>query len=272
MPAAPLYFKTSSTMRLKFSILALVAALPLAAQETSVTPADELRGSIREWVETMRKIQQEETDWTRDKEVLQSYKEGLEKEIEDLKEQIDGAKTRRDGSDKESLDKLAERDRYVAAQDVLIPLLRTMEEGLAAKLALFPAPLREQPKVAVAIETLEKGLRLPPERQTEDLSVRVYNATELLAEIEKFQQQVHLHTELRKESQGREFKMQIVYFGLAMAYGVNEDGTFAVTGRPGADGWIFQERLDLAPKIRELVSAASDEKNAKFNYLPLVQP
>jgi hypothetical protein len=259
-------------MRLKFSILALVTALPLAAQETPVAPADELRGSIREWVETMRKIQQEESDWTRDKEVLQSYKEGLEKEIEDLKEQIERAKVRREGSDKQSFDKLAERDRYVAAQDQLVSLLRAMEEGLSAKLVLFPAPLRELPKVAVAIETLEKGLQLPPDKQTQDLSNRVYNATELLAEVEKFQQQVHLHTELRKDSKGREFKMQMVYFGLAMAYGVNEDGTFAVTGRPGVEGWKFQERLDLAPKIRELVSAASDEKNAKFNYLPLVQP
>jgi hypothetical protein len=151
----------------------------------------------------MRKIQQEENDWTRDKEVLQSYKEGLEKEIEDLKEQIERAKVRREGSDKQSFDKLAERDRYVAAQDQLVSLLRAMEEGLSAKLVLFPAPLRELPKVAVAIETLEKGLQLPPDKQTQDLSNRVYNATELLAEVEKFQQQVYLHTELRKDSKGR---------------------------------------------------------------------
>ena len=66
--------------------------------------------------------------------------------------------------------------------------------------------------------------------------------------------------------------MQMVYFGLAMAYGVNEDASFALTGRPEADGWKFQERKELAAGIQELVKAATDEKNASFNKLPLVIP
>ena len=50
---------------------------------------------------------------------------------------------------------------------------------------------------------------------------------ELIAEFEKCHQQVVVQTELHKDPQGREFKMRMVYFGLAMAYGVNEDGSFA---------------------------------------------
>jgi hypothetical protein len=259
-------------MRFPIPIFMLLLALPLSAQEAAPVPAEELRASVREWVETMRKIQEEETSWTRDKEVLQGYREGLEKEIEDLKEEIGRAKTRRDGGDKQSLDKLTERDSYATAQDELARQLRVLEEGLAARLPLLPAPLREQAKVALAIETLQGGLSLPPDKQSQDLSKRLFNATELLAEVEKFQQQAHVHTEVRKDPQGREFKMQMVYFGLAMAYGVNEDGSFAVTGRPGADGWNFQERVDLAPKIQELVKSAGDEKNASFTKLPLVLP
>jgi hypothetical protein len=223
-------------------------------------------------VDTLRKIQEEENAWTRDKEVLQGYREGLEKEIEDLKEEIERAKTRKDGGDKQSLDKLTERDLYAKAQDELVRQLRVLEEGLAARLPMFPPPLREQAKVALAIETLQGGLQLPPEKQSQDVSKRLYNATELLAEVEKFQQQVHVHTELRKDPQGREFKMQMVYFGLAMAYGVNEDGSFAVTGRPGTAGWEFQERKELAAGIQELVKSAGDEKHASFNKLPLVLP
>jgi DNA repair exonuclease SbcCD ATPase subunit len=259
-------------MRIPIPIFTLVLALPLSAQEAAPAPAEELRSSVREWVETMRKIQEEESSWTRDKEVLQGYREGLEKEIEDLKEEIERAKTRREGGDKQSLDKLTERDLYAKAQDVLARQLRILEENIAARLPLFPAPLRELPKVALAIETLQGGLQLPPDKQSQDVSKRLYNATELLAEVEKFQQQVHVHTELRKDSQDREFKMQMVYFGLAMAYGVNEDGSFAVTGRPGTNGWEFQERAELAPRIQELVKSAGDEKHASFTKLPLVQP
>jgi len=259
-------------MRFPIPIFTLFLALPLSAQEAAPVPADELRSSVREWVDTMRKIQEEENAWTRDKEVLQGYREGLEKEIEDLKEEIERAKTRKDGGDKQSLDKLTERDSYAAAQDELARQLRVLEEGIAARLPLFPAPLREQAKFALAIETLQGGLNLPPDKLNQDLSKRLFNATELLAEVEKFQQQAHVHTELRKDTQGREFKMQMVYFGLAMAYGVNEDGSFAVVGRPAAGGWEFKERADLAPKIQELVKSAGDEKNASFTKLPLVLP
>lgn len=275
MPVAPFFFSPPHAMRLSRLIPGVVfATFPLMAQEPKApaTGADELRGSVREWIETMQKIQAEEDAWEKDSEVLKGYKEGLEKEIEDLKEQIERAKVRKEGGDKQSLDKLAERDRLAAAQEELAKQVRELEQGLGEKLPIFPEPLRQLPKVALAIETLQRGLQLPPEKQNEEVSKRLFNAIELLAEVEKFQQQVHLHAELRKDSQGREFKIQVVYFGLAMAYGVNEDGSFAVAGRPEKDGWKFTERPELAPQIQQLVTSAGSEKDATFTQLPLVQP
>ncbi|RYD27067.1 MAG: hypothetical protein EOP87_21750, partial [Verrucomicrobiaceae bacterium] len=57
----------------------ILASYPLKAQNTpakSPSP-DELRGTVREWIETMRKIQVEENAWEKDHEVLKGYKEGL---------------------------------------------------------------------------------------------------------------------------------------------------------------------------------------------------
>lgn len=262
-------------MRLSHLIPGVVfATLPVLAQQpaTPANGAEELRSSVREWIETMQKIQQEEDNWEKDREVLNGYKEGLQKEIEDLQEQIARAKTRKDGGDTQSLDKLAERDRYAAAQEELARQLAVLEQDLSAKLPLFPEPLRQTPKVAQGIDALQKSLQLPADKKNEEVSKRLFNAVELLADIEKFQQAVHVHPELRKDSQGREFKMQVVYFGLAMAYGVNEDATFAVVGRPDATGWKFTERNDLAPRIQALVASASSEKSDTFSQLPLIQP
>ena len=252
----------------------VLASFPLMAQEPAAPPdgPEALRGSVREWMETMQKIQKEEDAWEKDREVLKGYKEGLEKEIEDLKEQIERAKTRKDGGDKQSLDKVTERDRYATAQEELARQVRILEEGLSSRLLLVPEPLLQQPKVAQGIDTLKQGLKLPPDKLSEDVSKRLFNAVELLAEIEKFQQLVHVHAELHKDSQGREFKMQVVYFGLAMAYGVNEDGSFALVGRPGKDGWKFEERAAIAPQIQALVASATSEKDATFTQLPLIQP
>ena len=66
--------------------------------------------------------------------------------------------------------------------------------------------------------------------------------------------------------------LEFFHFGLALAYGVNEDGSFALAGRSGADGWKFQERNDLAPQILKLVITATSEKDISFTHLPIIQP
>lgn len=261
-------------MRFQIYILALAIALalPVFSQEPVVSPTDELRNSVREWVEAMRKIQQEENDWARDQEVLKNYKEGLESEIAALKEQIVSAKTRKEGGDQQSLDKISERDRYVAAEDELKHQVRMMEESMAARFPLFPEPLRKTPRIAQGMEAIQQNLLLSPDAQTEEISKRLVTITELLAEVEKFQQSVHVFPELHKNSEGHEFNMQVVYFGLALAYGVNEDGSFAIVGRASAGGWYFHERNDLAPQILKLVISATSEEEVSFTNLPLIQP
>jgi hypothetical protein len=259
-------------MRIFTPILALFVTLPVTAQETAVTPTEELRSSVREWVETMRKIQQEENDWSRDQEVLQNYKEGLEKEIADLKQQIADASNRKAGADQESLAQSTERDRLAAAKDELSGIVRRMEENLAAKLPLFPAPLLAEPKVAQGVDDLNRDLALPVEKRNEGVSKRLLNVINLLTEVEKFQQTVVLRPELRSDSGGREFNMQVLYFGLACAYAVNEDGSFALVGRPSAAGWKFEERKDLASDIRKLIATTTGDQDAAFVNLPLPKP
>ncbi len=250
----------------------LVAAASVSAQEAAVTPTEELRATISEWVETMRKIQSEENEWSRDQEVLANYREGLEKEIADLKEQIAAARTRKEGADKESLGKVAERDRLAAAKDELTGIVRRLEENLAAKLSVFPAPLRDEPKVAQGIEDLERDLALPEDKRGENVSKRLLNVINLLGEAEKFQQTVHVRPELKTDASGREFNMQVVYFGLAAAYAVNEDGSFALVGKPGADGWTFTPRPELAPEITRLIATTTGDADAAFVNLPVELP
>ena len=259
-------------MRIFIPLFALFVTLPVTAQETAVTPTEELRTSVREWVETMRKIQQEENDWSRDQEVLQNYKEGLEKEIADLNQQIADAKTRKQGADSESLAKSNERDVYVKAKEDMTVMVRALEESLMAKIPFFPEPLAKEPKVAQGIEDLKRDIALPPEKRGESVSKRLLNVVNLLGEAEKFQQTVTVRPELHKDAQGREFNVQVVYFGLAMAYAANEDGSFALVGRPGPDGWKFEERKDLAPDIVKLLAATTGEADATFINLPFSKP
>ena len=243
-----------------------------SGQEAVATATDELRTSVRAWVETMQMIQQEESDWLRDKEVLENYKEGLEKEIADLREQLAAAQVRKDGADKESLEKVAERDRYATAKEQLTGVVRDLEQRLAGQLVSLPVPLLKEPRMAQLVEELERGLELPSERLGEGVSKRLLNLITLVTEAEKFQHTVHLRSELHRDGQGREYNMKVIYFGLATAYAVNEDDTFALVGLPSVDGWNFQERSDLASLIRQLIAATVGDRDAAFVTLPLLKP
>ncbi|QTN31465.1 DUF3450 family protein [Akkermansiaceae bacterium] len=255
-------------MRHIFPFILLGTLGALNAQEPKVSPTEELRITVRQWVDAMRQIQEEENEWSRDQEVLQNYKEGLEKEIEDLREKIADATTRKQGSDAESLKQTQERDRFIAAKDELGKLLRGLEENMASKIPLIPAPLRAEPKVSQAIEDLERDLKLPEEKRNEGVSKRLLNLINLTAEIEKFQQTVVLRQELRANSEGKEYNMQVIYLGLAAAYAVNEDGSFALMGKPDATGWKFEERKDLAEAIRSLISCTTGDQDPQFISLP----
>lgn len=269
MSATPLLFRRPQAMRSFIPSILTVLTLPLVAEQSAPTPTEELRIHIREWVETMQKIQQEENDWSRDQEVLNNYQEGLNREIAELKQQIADAKTRKEGADSSSLEQSAERDRLAAAKDELAVLVRGLEEKLSASIHLFPAPLLNEPKVAQGLEDLKRDLALEPDKRASGVSKRLMNVINLLTEAEKFQQTVHLRPELHRSPDGREFNMQVIYFGLACAYAVNEDGSFALTGRPTEQGWVFDESSELAADIQRLIASTTGDADATFVNLPI---
>jgi hypothetical protein len=263
-------------MRLSRLIPGVVSAtfLPLMAQEPSAPASgpDALRNSVREWIETMREIQKEEDSWEKDREVLQGYKEGLQKEIEDLKEQIERAKTERDSAGKEDLDKVAKAEAYAKAKEALVTELKELEKSMVERLPLLPAAMTAEPKVAQMIEEVKKDGALTGDAAKQGLAKRLNNVLNLLSEVEKFQQAVHLRDELHKAPDGREFNMKVLYFGIAAAYAVNETGDFALVGKPSENGWSFSERNDLAPRIKELVGVTTGDIDAKFVTLPIDLP
>ena len=253
----------------------IFATLPLMAQEPAA-PANgpaELRRSIRDWIETMQEIQEEEDSWEKDREVLKGYKEGLEKEIEDLQEQVARAKTERDGAAKEDLDKIARRDAYAAARESLAKSVEELEQGVLARLPLLPETLLKEPKVAQTIEEIKKDSVLKGSDAQKAMTRRLNNSLNLITEAEKFQQAVHLRDDLLyKTADGREFNLKVIYFGLAAAYAVNEAGDVAVVGSPTSSGWKYTERPDLAPRIQQLVGVTTGDVDANFVPLPIELP
>jgi hypothetical protein len=233
---------------------------------------DQSRENLRMWLETSQKKQEEANTWKNDKEVLTNYKEGLIAEKATYQKQIAEAKTRAEAADQDSTDKITQRDQYILAEKNLSAHLRRMEEDFAKLLPMLPTPIVKFPKIAVSIETLKKNLALPADKQTDEVGKRLANITEIMADVEKFQQNVTVSNELHKNSAGQEYNMQVVYMGMAAAYAVNEDASFALMGSPSTTGWKFVERNDLAADISKLIVTATTEKDISLTNLPIPTP
>jgi hypothetical protein len=259
-------------MRIHHLLAAALLLSPSYGQTASQDPNQQMREEIARWMETMSRIQREESDWARDREVLANYKEGLANEITSLKQSISEAETRKAGADKKSHDLSSERDRYAASKAELAKRLRTLEQQMSSRLGVFPKPLTEEPKVAQAVSDLKVALALPDDKTEDNVTKRLLNVITLLNEAEKFQQTVHVRPELHKDKSGREYNMRVIYFGLAMAYAVNDDGTLALSGKPTEQGWVFEEAPTLSNDIQRLLGATTGDSEAAFIQLPYSKP
>jgi len=268
----PLSLGMKHRPRLFVAVLASLL-LPAAAQDEEPRSATEnLKDSVREWIETMREIQREETSWERDQEILRDQRGALESEIAQLEERIAKAKEEKEGADREVTEEVEQRDALIEAKEMLTGEVRTLEDALLERLPSFPKPLRDEPRVAQLIEEVRKDAKLEGKEAEGGLSKRLNNVLNLLKEAEEWQQTVSLRDELHQAPDGREFNMKVVYFGFGIAYAVNESGDFALVGKPGPEGWKFEPNDELAPQIGELVDVLTGDLDAKFVNLPISLP
>lgn len=259
------------TPALFFAASILLLPLAVGQEEATSSPTEKLKDSIREWIETTREIQKQEDDWDRDSEVLQAHRDGLETEITDLKEQIELAKSTKGTADQKSLEAVEKYEALRLANDLLASKLGELEKAMLERLPLFPPPLTDDPRVAQMISDLRVAAA-KNEGGGKGGNARLNTVLNLMAEAEKFQGSVQLDSESRKVADGRELKINLVYFGLAVAYGVDDAGEVAFVGKPGPSGWVFEEKNELADEVRELVDVMNGDKDAKFVSLPISLP
>ena len=254
-----------------FLALSLFAVSLASSEETEVSPTEKLKDSIREWIETTREIQKQEDDWDQDGEVLQGHRDGLQTEIGDLKEQIEQAQASKGTADNKSLEAVEKYDALKTANDLLGSKLGGLEKAMVEQLPIFPPPLTKEPRVARMISDL-KASAAKGDKGEQGGNARLNNILNLMAAAEQFQGSVHPDSESRKVSDGRELKINMVYFGLAAAYGVDDAGEVAFVGKPGPSGWVFEEKNELATQVRQLVDVMNGDTDATFVSLPISLP
>lgn len=245
----------------------LASALVLAVGGLAVTSAEpvtlaQTRATLEQWVQTRQLISKTKSDWQSDKETLEQTIQLYERELRSIDEQMAKVSTNNTQVAKEmeealALQKISNETLDGAKQ------FATDFEARAKKFApLLPAPLQDILKPLLA--------RLPADpANTKMLAAeRLQVLVGVLNELDKFNNAVNLFNEKRKNPKGEEVAVQTVYVGLGAAYFVNEAGDFAGTGAPGANGWEWAVKSEIAPAVQEVVKIYRNERTARFVTLP----
>jgi septal ring factor EnvC (AmiA/AmiB activator) len=251
------------------AVLCALASLPGAtawAQESSSDRGalvDSARATLEKWVETQKIISKERSEWQTGREVLGQRIALIESEIRSLREKI--AETRegiREAEDKrrELLERKASLKGASASLSELIGPLEQKTQRLVSRL---PRSVRD--RVSVLAQ------RIPDEpRETESsLSERFQNVIGILNEVNKFNQNITVTSELRELDGGRTAEVQTLYVGLGHAYFVTPDGKTAGTGSPAEEGWSWTVDNTIADEVQRAIAIYQDEEVPDYVPLPV---
>jgi len=120
------------------------------------------------------------------------------------------------------------------------------EDQLLVLIDRLPVPLRRK------LEPLLVRISSGPGAEGENASEGLVSVLGILAQIEKFNATVTVVGETRKIGT-QKLQVRTLYWGLAQAIYVDSLGRTAGIGRPGANGWEFEEHPEIAEQAQLLV-------------------
>jgi hypothetical protein len=224
----------------------------------------ETRSTLEKWVETKQLISKARSDWQADIETIQQTIQLFERELKSVEDQMSKVSTNSVQVDRER----TEAEALQKASKESLEHAREFVSGFEAEIK------RVVPRLPLPLQDILKPLlaRLPADAAKTRMGVaeRVQVVIGILNEFDKFNNGVAIFSEKRKNDKGEELSVETVYVGLGAAYFVSDAGDFAGMGHPGASGWEWSNKSDLADSVREVIRIYKNERAARFVPLPVV--
>jgi len=225
------------------------------------SPLESSQTAFERWVELQQSVASEKRDWAVEKEYLNEEIRLLREEIEALTDKETRLKESTDVIETE-LKKFADDNASLkAASELVEQKLPELETGVRMLNAAFPAPLQ------TTVETLVSRLPKEGASTVPGVSERLQVVVGVLGQVDKFNGQLSVQTEVHTNPAGEKIQVRVLYLGLAQAWFVNQDGKFAGHGKPGETGWVWTEDDALAPLVNQAI--AIQENTAVANYVSL---
>ena len=243
------------------SLFTLLAGLSVVGAADS--NLQETRSTLDKWVETRQLISKTRSDWQSDRETLEQTVQLYERELKSIDDQMSKVSTNNTQVAREMNEATALQRLSNQTLDGMRQYATQLESRVKTFAPQLPVPLQDILKPQLA--------RLPADPAATKMlaAERMQVLVGVLNELDKFNNSVNVfYTEKRKNPAGDEVAVQSIYVGLGAGYFVNEAADFAGTGTPGANGWEWAVKPQIAPSVQEVVKIYSNKKAATFVTLP----
>ncbi len=229
-----------------------------------VSKFDQARAYVEKWVQTKQLIAKRKADWRVGQENIKQSIGLLKKEIALLDKEISQTNDIDTEADLEKQRVNLSLEDLKKSNKVVSDALWNMERKVLGLISRFPEPLKDR---TTAVRT-----RIP--LKIEDLrnnsaAERMQNIVAILNEADRFNSAITMAIELRKDAEGNERQVQVIYLGLGQAYFVDQNNTIAGRGAPGTEGWMWSFNNGLASKIRKIIGIYENGLPAEFVSIPV---
>jgi hypothetical protein len=245
-------------------IVALVALMAVPSTFSNTASQMEMASeTLREWVETERRIARERAAWESQRLSVEHLIEVQKQELEALQERI-AASEEDIGAAERERGELTDRDQFLRTSDAAVAeRIAGAEQALQRLRLRLPPPLQEEAR------SLYNALPEPGQTSTRAIAQRIQPVMGILTLIQRFNQVVTIVDEFREFEAGNPVQTQTIYFGLAGAYFVDAAGRHAGHGRPGANGWEWTEQPEMASSIQSFITIHRGTEQARYINLPV---
>ncbi len=253
--------KRIAMQRVLFAVALLPASVGVA-QESGPSISD-TRDQLEKWVETRRVISKERQDWALGQEMLKERLALVQREIDSLREKITQTQSSVGEADKKRQELMDENEKLKSASGELAAIIGALEQRVGKMLPSLPDPIRDRVKPL--------SQRLPADAATTKLSLseRFQNVVGILNEVNKFNRELTLTSEVRSLPDGTSAEVTALYLGVGQGYYVGAGGRVAGVGRPTSEGWTWTPANDIAPRVSDAIAVLKNEKVASFVQMPL---
>lgn len=241
-----------------------LCAMPLAGHAAEPqNGVDGVRAALEKWVETRKVISAEQRDWELGKEMLNERIDVVQSEIDSLRGKIKDAQDSIGEADKKRVELVDENEKLKAVSTALGETVIALENATKDLLQRLPDPLRER------VKPLSQRLPDNPQETKQSLSERFQNIVGILNEVDKFNREITMTSEVRTLPDGSSAEVTAVYAGIGQSWYASADGKTAGTGTSSPDGWVWTADNRIAPQVSAVISILKNEQVASFVELPL---